>query len=114
MQTLILDCCYSGSRFRYPGLLAQSDDVRSVAIPDKLPTDIDIDIWSRYRYTGIPDRFMYSGIRSHVLLAACRAEETARDGYFTKALIEALRLVGSVKTTYTDIIKLIRPSLGFE
>ena len=57
--------------------------------------------------------FLQTGLRSHVLLAACGADETAKEdrtimrGDFTKAFLETLRTIGADKVTYTDLIQRI-------
>ncbi|CCM05961.1 uncharacterized protein FIBRA_08200 [Fibroporia radiculosa] len=113
--SVILDCCHSGSGTR-------ADDgestymVRSVEI-EAIPFDLDKDVWSLQslsyedRATAIATGFAHSGLRSHVLLSACGAEERAleRDGrgLFTKALIDALLEHGTDKLTYADVVQRI-------
>ncbi|TFY66007.1 hypothetical protein EVG20_g5083 [Dentipellis fragilis] len=111
--SVILDCCYSGSGTR--------DDefdpdrlVRGIETTVKIPSDLDKDIWSNSsgdRLAKIASGFSHSGLRSHVLLAACSAEETAKEdnrrGVFTKALLEALRMYGADKVTYKDLTQRI-------
>lgn len=77
----------------------------------KIPSEIDRDITSGSRETSIPSGFLYHGLKSHVLLAACGAEENAKEengrGYFTEALIKTLGVVDTDKVTYTDLINQI-------
>jgi hypothetical protein len=74
----------------------------------KLHPDLDKDIWRWNRGTSIAPGFLKSGIRSHVLLSACGAEETAKEeagrGYFTKRLLDALEDIGADKVTYAGLI----------
>jgi hypothetical protein len=55
--------------------------------------------------------FLYGGLRSHILLAACGAKEKAKEeqgqGVFTKALLEILRTVSADTVTYTDLLRRI-------
>lgn len=57
--------------------------------------------------------FLRSDLRSHVLLAACGAEETAKEnrvtmrGEFTKAFLETIKTIGADQVTYTDLIQRI-------
>ncbi|KAA1472278.1 hypothetical protein DENSPDRAFT_171259 [Dentipellis sp. KUC8613] len=111
--SVILDCCYSGSGTR--------DDefdtdrlVRGIETTVKIPSDLDKDIWSNSsgdRLAKIASGFSYTGLRSHVLLAACSAEETAKEdnrrGVFTKALLETLCMYGADKVTYKDLTQRI-------
>ena len=63
-----------------------------------IPSDLDEDIWGnavQERATDVPRGFAKFGTRSHVLMAACREGERAREeegsGLFTRALLVALR-----------------------
>ena len=111
-QTVIFDCCFSGSGTRsYSTRLDRFEKIVS-----NIPTDLDREIWQHSRNgrgTQIAPGFLYSGLRSHVLLAACGGNETAREdrvlmrGDFTKALLETLRTVSVDKITYADLIQRI-------
>jgi hypothetical protein len=83
-------------------------------MPIKIPPDLDRNIWGGHRSTSIAPGFLRSGLRSHVLLAACGAEENAKEelgrGYFTKRLLATLEAVGADKVTYADLVQQI-PSL---
>lgn len=62
----------------------------------------------------IATRFGVRGLGSHVLLAACKETEVAREegrrGRFTSALLELLNEEGRLETlTYSDILKHIKP-----
>jgi hypothetical protein len=112
VQTVIFDCCHSGSLTRK----ARNDQshlprVRGVKMPVKIPPDLDKDIWGGRRGTSVAPGFLKSGLRSHVLLSACGAEESAKEedgrGYFTKKLLDTLEAVGADKVTYADLIQRI-------
>jgi len=81
-----------------------------------IPPSLDKDIWGSTRGTAIEPKFLKSGLSSHVLLAACGAQETAKEnlsgtgGVFTTALLDTLVSVGADKVTYTDLIQRL-PSL---
>jgi hypothetical protein len=83
-------------------------------MPVKISPDLDKDIWGGIRGTSIAAGFLKSGLRSHVLLAACGADEEAKEengrGYFTKRLLDTLEAVGADKVTYADLIQRI-PSI---
>ena len=83
-------------------------------MPVRIPSDLDKNIWGGTRGTSIASGFLKSGLRSHVLLSACGAEENASEdegrGYFTKRLLDTLEIVGADKVTYADLIQRI-PSL---
>ncbi|KAJ2923438.1 hypothetical protein H1R20_g13657, partial [Candolleomyces eurysporus] len=106
MQTVILDCCHSGSGTR-SGLKA-----RGVPYKGIIPDNLDEDIMTRgARGIGVHDRFRDAGCRSHVLLAACASYETAYEdrhsGLFTRALLDAFEGVDMTKTTNIDLVKSI-------
>jgi hypothetical protein len=83
-------------------------------IEEYLPARLDQHIWDRSdgdRGTDIAPGFIHSGLRSHVLLAACGAKEKAKEeqgrGVFTKAFLEILRTVSADTVTYTDVLRRI-------
>ncbi|KIM25361.1 hypothetical protein M408DRAFT_315703, partial [Serendipita vermifera MAFF 305830] len=105
--TVIFDCCHSGSLTRSK----RSHLVRGVNLVVDIPADLDKDIWGGTRGTAIEPKFLKSGLSSHVLLAACGAQETAKEnlsgtgGVFTTALLNTLVSVGADKLTYTELIQ---------
>ncbi|KAF8993487.1 caspase domain-containing protein [Cyathus striatus] len=117
--SVIFDCCHSGS-----GTRDDEDDivVRGIEIVDEIPADLDKRIWDGQaeeldgddRASAIAAGFTHSGLRSHVLLAACGAGETSKEkggtGLFTTALLDTLMSVGADKLTYGDLIQRL-PSL---
>ncbi|KAF8983561.1 caspase domain-containing protein [Cyathus striatus] len=117
--SVIFDCCHSGS-----GTRDDEDDivVRGIEIVDEIPADLDQRIWDGQagaldgddRASAIAAGFTHSGLRSHVLLAACGAGETSKEkggtGLFTTALLDTLMSVGADKVTYGDLIQRL-PSL---
>ncbi|KAI0312157.1 hypothetical protein OF83DRAFT_1087200 [Amylostereum chailletii] len=111
--TVIFDCCHSGSGTRTdvwdPTRLA-----RGFHLEEPLPEDIDEGILKDSqtgRGASVPSGFAHAGLRSHVLLAACGAEEVALEqkgrGIFTRALLRALSVVGADRMTYTDLMSRI-------
>ena len=107
-QTVILDCCHSGS-----GTRTDDDDptfaVRGIDLPEAYTVAQDLlhDI-ADARASAVATGFEKSGLLSHVLLSACQAEQTAKEkhgrGVFTSALLSLLREKGVDKLTYKDVI----------
>lgn len=66
------------------------------------------------RDINVPTGFLQRDVRSHVLLAACGAEERAWEthghGAFTTAFIQTLIMAGVDKVTYTGFMRRL-PSL---
>ncbi|RXW11756.1 hypothetical protein EST38_g14099 [Candolleomyces aberdarensis] len=124
--TVILDCCHSGS-----GTRGGSNDESIVrgcqlddgAIPDHLDLDILKDSSADTRGLSIAKGFAVKDMRSHILLAACSANELAREdtvkrgpdsdarGRFTAALLTLLRSVSPNQITYSDVLTRI-PSIN--
>jgi hypothetical protein len=78
-------------------------------MPVEIPPTLDQDIWFGKRATTIASGFQRSGLGSHVLLAACGAEEAAKEeegrGNFTKGLLDTLVAFGADEMTYVDLIQ---------
>jgi hypothetical protein len=115
-QTVVFDCCFSGSGTRQGERFDSIRLSRFAEVANNVPRDLDRDIWQGLhndRATKIASGFLQSGLRSHVLLAACGADETAKEdrtlmrGDFTKAFLETIRTVGAEKITYTDLMQRI-------
>ncbi|TFY58544.1 hypothetical protein EVJ58_g6350 [Rhodofomes roseus] len=80
----IFDCCHSGGVTRDVNLAPRS-------LPDELgqpqlPATLDVNLWSWQKPDGarkadfiVPSGFLYSGMESHVLLAACQPEQKAHE-----------------------------------
>lgn len=85
--------------------------VRCVTFYGKLPPDIndDLGVIDDTRGQLIPPGFLDQHSRSHVLLAACGANEKAREenghGLFTKALLKTLRNPGIDKISFIEFMK---------
>lgn len=77
---VIMDCCHSGDNTR-------EEEEEEAAIKTAAPYLGDKDISSYYGYSN---GSTYPPKRSHVLLAACQANSTARDGIFTTYLLHVL------------------------
>jgi hypothetical protein len=92
---------------------------RVVKLEDDVAPDLDREIWHEAgsRGTSIGPGFVHSGLRSHVLLAACSARELAMEenkrGVFTKTLLETLRTIGADKVTYKDVLNRIKTLPAF-
>jgi hypothetical protein len=115
---VIFDCCNSGSGTR-TGVDDPDRMARVVKLEDDVAPDLDHDIWHEAgsRGTFIGPGFVHSGLRSHVLLAACSARELAieenKRGVFTKTLLETLRAIGADKVTYKDVLNRIKTLPAF-
>lgn len=87
-------------------------NVRGIDLPQGyvIAPTVDNDLLREETARG--DRVMagyeLSGSRSHVLLAACKADERSREdgrgGFFTRALLETIRDEGTDKITYEGLI----------
>ncbi|KAJ6481691.1 hypothetical protein C8R45DRAFT_1100122 [Mycena sanguinolenta] len=106
--TVIFDSCHSGGMGRDVGKIRAAN---SAAVPPKL----DSHLWMN---KGPPadSRLWAASATTHVWLAACAANESAREiafdepgqrvvqGRFTKSLIERLRKVDLENTTYMELL----------
>lgn len=67
------------------------------------------DIVPHVRETGKVPKYAHAGLTSHVLLAACRPSEVAREkdgnGLFTRALLRELEANDVTKISYVDLIR---------
>ncbi|THU80313.1 hypothetical protein K435DRAFT_972820 [Dendrothele bispora CBS 962.96] len=103
--TVIFDSCHSGSGTR--------DDrdktfaIRGVELPPNyiVPASV-LEAQSDERATTIADK--YTGLNSHVLLAACMQGQTAKErkghGAFTSQLLSSLKEEGVDRVTYKDLV----------
>ncbi|KZV62714.1 hypothetical protein PENSPDRAFT_758509 [Peniophora sp. CONT] len=77
--TVILDCCFAGS-----GTRPNVDPLhleRGFELDYIIPPSLDKDIWEEdSRVIGVVPGFANTGSKSHVLLAACRENQNAREG----------------------------------
>jgi hypothetical protein len=111
-QTVIFDCCHSGSGTRADQVDSESFFlVRGIDSTEKLPADLDRDLSVSSRTTEVSNGFAHSGLRSHIFLAACGAEERAKEldakGLFTTALLSALVACGTDMVTYKNLLQRI-------
>ncbi|RXW20808.1 hypothetical protein EST38_g5036 [Candolleomyces aberdarensis] len=140
-QTVILDCCHSGSGTR--GDETDNSTVRGCELsPNDVPDHLDADIrranlvpepepgpTSNSAARGLVSArgFAVRGMKSHILLAACSANEEAREdfkpasglppiarGRFTTALLELFQTVPPNQITYAEVLTKILPIDGFE
>ncbi|KAJ7625706.1 caspase domain-containing protein [Roridomyces roridus] len=114
--TMIFDACHSG------GLGRDAGRARNAASPsDTVPFELDSHLWKGDPSTAQSYRMWSSSATSHVLLAACRNDETAREiiyadnsvhGRFTDSLLTWLRRVILEKTTYAELLNRFPPWSG--
>ncbi|THU78556.1 hypothetical protein K435DRAFT_973483 [Dendrothele bispora CBS 962.96] len=110
--SVILDCCHSGSAAR--GDEVQDDErVRGIELPKDYVIPLPVfekQVASARRGVEILKRFEKRGNFSHVLLAACKRDEKARErsfgGIFTTELLELFKR-GISDLTYLEVIKTI-------
>ncbi|KAJ7143198.1 caspase domain-containing protein [Mycena crocata] len=117
LQTVILDCCHSGgiTRGSRPFVLPGARFVETlVPIPENLDQAL---LWgARAGDVSLPVGISYEFMHSHVLLAACRQQQRAREcistrgvpgGFFTESLIKQLRSIGPNRITYSELMELL-------
>ncbi|KDQ27330.1 hypothetical protein PLEOSDRAFT_1104020 [Pleurotus ostreatus PC15] len=117
--TVILDCCNSGSGTRSSDDEEYPFNVRSHDKALTLPADIDKDLWNVNTSRGVQfkPKSGFRNMASHVLLAACRQDERAREtlnpdtkqmsGAFTNALLRTLSQISAKKITYQSLMELL-------
>ncbi|KAK7024883.1 Metacaspase-7 [Favolaschia claudopus] len=104
--TVILDSCHSGGMGRDNG---RARAAQSSSVP--LPEDLDSHLWEGKTDTVINYRLWSPSTTSHILLAACRQDETAREckfshghgGRFTTTLLSFLRSA-PLSITYEELM----------
>jgi hypothetical protein len=115
VQTVILDCCHSGSGTRGDDQTMETLARGCEIYPDDVPDDLDADICGNETSTRgmrFAEGFAMKGMKSHVLLAACSANERALEdkqsqeahGRFTTALLGLFRTVSPNQMTYADVL----------
>ncbi|KAF8970186.1 caspase domain-containing protein [Flammula alnicola] len=105
--TVIFDCCHSGhgTRHEFPWLGTE----RRADIPVTITRESD------ERGSSLPEQYVGKDLWSHVLLSACRHDQSAREsrsassdgsirGYFTAALLRAINEAGPT-ITYSELYK---------
>lgn len=118
--TVVFDCCHSGSGTRDDEAEEHERFTRAAdfTIPGKpadvtisIPKDLDLPIWqkdSATRGARVPVGFVNKGVRSHILLAACSADELAKEekghGCFTSAFLALLKNAGAEQLTYVETL----------
>ncbi|KDR85802.1 hypothetical protein GALMADRAFT_109268 [Galerina marginata CBS 339.88] len=106
--TVVFDCCHSYSATRG----SDSGRARSVLLnPTIHREDLDREIWGKGIKGSHPVfRFRFSGLRSHILIAACHSSELAREstssgsGMFSLAFLKLLMSVPPYKLRYFEIL----------
>ncbi|KAF8811440.1 hypothetical protein BYT27DRAFT_7231665 [Phlegmacium glaucopus] len=119
--TAIIDSCHSGGM----GRDSDSENARFLPPPDSpFPKGLDNEIWkwnednlnSRLPTTVLDVHLPYPSRKSHVLLAACLAEEVAfetasQDGHysgaFTTLLLTVLKRCNPAETTYLHLFDIL-------
>ena len=91
LQTVILDCCHSAGATRVP-----EEGVRYLDFDGEFPRSLEREFSEALKITGdVPLSYVNQHSRSHVLLAACSATESAKEvggkGLFTTELLRALQ-----------------------
>ncbi|KAJ7476217.1 caspase domain-containing protein [Mycena latifolia] len=109
--TVIFDSCHVGGMGREFGVS------RNASSPSpRVPLDLDSHLWRGKTATATARSMWEKGASSHVLLAACREDETAREirytdksvhGRFTEGLIFHLRRATLETTTYAELLNLL-------
>ncbi|PVF95448.1 hypothetical protein CPB86DRAFT_817178 [Serendipita vermifera] len=109
---VILDCCHSGSMTRdLQQEICPNSKSRSIKVTKPLSDKVDEDILGikGIRAAAVPKGFQYNGTTSHVLLAACGANEFANEnngrGAFTRAFLDMIVETGYDKLTYAGLIR---------
>ncbi|KAJ6462404.1 caspase domain-containing protein [Mycena vulgaris] len=119
--TAIFDSCNSGGLGRGDDekVLGEDDDTPRFAetvVP--IPKDLDDDLGVNLRAAiqVLPKGFRFPFMESHILLAACRFDQIAREttvngirrGRFSENLMRTLRTISLEKTTYMQLIDLLQ------
>jgi len=109
IQTVIFDCCHSASGARGEEL------IRAEAFHGSLPDGVDTAYFKMLHET-VPPTFPNQHLFSHVLLAACGADEFAAEvhnkGKFTTTLLDALDEPGVDELTYAQFMNRLKPIPG--
>ncbi|KAJ7738192.1 caspase domain-containing protein [Mycena metata] len=115
--TVILDSCHSGGMNRLPDADMEAGLPRAAwTASDEVPESLDSHLWSSGHATAKSYRLWAPSSTSHVLLAACRQDEIAREethkdlsvhGRFTSKLLVRLRSLQLQNTTYEELIDVI-------
>jgi hypothetical protein len=91
---------------------------RSVKIRYGIPTDLDQTLLGSIKEASqISKGLLTSGLRSHILLAACGEKEFAAEsnfrGHFTKALLTLLKTLPVDALMYSDILRCMDRIAGY-
>ncbi|KAF8961631.1 caspase domain-containing protein [Flammula alnicola] len=106
--TVVFDCCHSASGTRGEDE-STTIRVRSVELDSTVyQEDLDQDILVNSRGSHSPHGFLHSGLRSHMLIAACSSSELAQEsdghGNFSTAFLKLLRTTSPNELRYSDIL----------
>ncbi|KAJ7879014.1 caspase domain-containing protein [Mycena olivaceomarginata] len=114
--TVILDCGYSASATRARSSFGMLPVSRAVETRLPIPENLDQDLLVRTGEDSLPEGTNHKFMHSHVVLAACRQQQSAQEclsaageprGFFTNGLIKQLRRVGPNRITYADLVDLL-------
>ncbi|KAJ7208665.1 hypothetical protein GGX14DRAFT_365196 [Mycena pura] len=106
--TVIFDSCHSGGMGRDTGTPRAR-----ISLSPPIPPDLDSDLWTGGTEMSTCYRIWSPSTATHVLLAACREDETAQEvvlknnscrGRFTERLITLLRRLPLERTTCAGLI----------
>ncbi|KAJ7138008.1 caspase domain-containing protein [Mycena epipterygia] len=113
----IFDCCHSGGITRRVDSDWNSFRVRSIPTPRPIPENLDRTLRDALpEHVDLPPGIRQEFTQSHVLLAACRQQQQAREclseagepcGFFTDSLIQQLRESKSKGITYAQLLELL-------
>lgn len=122
-QLVILDSCHSGSGTRTSTQTSDDDAIRGISLSKdfRISTSMMASpgevIDGQIRSSKAAFGFAKGGLESHILLSACREDQTAKErhgrGLFTVALLGTLQRIGHTNCTYVDLIQCL-PDLGRE
>ncbi|KAJ7029409.1 caspase domain-containing protein [Mycena alexandri] len=115
--TVILDCSHSATGTGSPsgsGIFPIPRFVETLLpIPEKLDVNL---LGARAGQVSLPPGISHNFMDSHVLLAACREQQRAREclsaagepcGFFTDSLIKALCTLGPNRISYANLVDLL-------
>ena len=110
-QTLVFDCCHSGSGTRGGKRddTSPSVNIRCVNVEASIHAeDLDCDIWDSGRRGSGPLNVLRGNLGSHILIASCGSSESAIEinghGSFSDKFLKLLRSVPPDQLRYADIL----------
>ncbi|KDR80085.1 hypothetical protein GALMADRAFT_92295, partial [Galerina marginata CBS 339.88] len=114
--TVVLDCCHSasGTRGRSGKFSVRGSEILRPSIHTE---GLDRHIWDKGAKPLYPiPKFRFTGLRSHILIAACGPNEVAREsashGSFSFQFLRLLRSVPPDQLRYSEILTRMSPIFG--